>query len=65
MVWIPGKDVNSQSAHYKSKMIAKAKIIAMVVVPAVILIIGIVILVLRMKNVIWKLKEKGNKKDES
>ena len=46
-------------------MIAKAKIIAMVVVPAVILIIGIVILVLRMKNVIWKLKEKGNKKDES
>lgn len=65
VVWIPGKDVNSQSAHYKSKMIAKAKIIAMVVVPAVILIIGIVILVLRMKNVIWKLKEKGNKKDES
>lgn len=56
--WIAGKDVNSQSAYFKSGMVKKAKVVVIVVVPVVILVMGFLILILRRKNVGWRMIEK-------
>lgn len=57
-VWIEGKDIHTQTAHFGYSVITVLKIISVILIPATILIIGSVILIGRRKNWGWKLIEK-------
>lgn len=63
-VWIEGKDVNSETAHYPTKMIAASKIISMIVIPLCILVLGVLLLLGRKKNIGWKIISKYRQSKE-
>lgn len=57
-VSVIGKDVNFKTAFYSNSLITFIRILTMLIVPVLILIIGVVILVLRNKNIIVSMLEK-------
>ncbi|MDE6626395.1 MAG: Gldg family protein [Lachnospiraceae bacterium] len=50
-VWIEGKDVGSQTAFYPNTVQGMIKVVTIIVIPVCILLIGVVVLVLRQKNI--------------
>lgn len=54
-VWIEGKDVNTQTAHFGYSVINVLKVLSIVIIPAVILLAGILILIGRKKNFGWNI----------
>lgn len=58
-VWIEGKDVNTQKAHFGYSVITFLKVFFIFVVPFVIMLAGIIIIIGRKKNWGWIIVEKN------
>lgn len=63
-VWIEGKNVGSQMALYPNGTQAMIEIVTIIVVPTCIILLGIMVLVLRYKNVSYYLFKKRKKNEE-
>lgn len=61
-VWIAGKDVNTQVAKFSEKTILPIKLVTIVVIPAFIVLICILVLVGRKKNLLLVRQEKRYQK---
>ncbi|MGN0154597.1 MAG: Gldg family protein [Lachnospiraceae bacterium] len=67
-IMIPGKDVGNQTALYPNTAQTRIRIVAIVVVPFVILLIGVIVIIIRYKNIrfraLQKKKEEHNENEE-